>query len=667
MSATQLQSKPMSRRGFLKVAGAGCAVCAAAGLGGYGYDSRDLPPPLPESAALAAAASTAHPTPLLLLLGSGPQAAFGPFLGEILRAEGIPGFTSAAAAQLSPDLLRDRQVLLLGPGEISPAAARLLRDFVAGGGGLVAIEPPGELADLLGLQFGGGTITPGAVRTYVEHPFAAGIDSGALQIHVPLHQFSSNGAETIAVAAEGGAPAVTINRYGRGIALAWAFDLGRSIALARQGNPAWANQERDDLDGIRSADMFVGRVDPERMHIPYADELGRLLLNTLIAACPIPLPRLWYFPSATAATLVLTGDAHGSFTPAIDTTLAIVERHKAAMSVYYTPPPLDTVRRWVRRARWQIADLPVVGAAFSGGDGPPAPRDVARWRERGHEFGMHPYVEQGLESGYQRHWSDFVKLGYGPVAPTVRTHRILWRGWVDNPQVQARYGIGMNLDHYHVGSAVQRPDGSYVSGFLTGSGLPMRFVDAQGRLLRVYQQHTHLVDEQLMDVWADGRSANLSGDAAAAISEQLLADALARYPAALGVQCHLDNFTFGGERAANATRWMQGLLGAAAAAGVPLISAERWLHFSEQRAATTCDRVQWQPASDVLRFRLTNAASGDELWLMVPAQHAARSLRVVTINGAEQSLHYRQLGMARYAMVRVPAGEREILAQYATA
>ena len=32
-------------------------------------------------------------------------------------------------------------------------------------------------------------------------------------------------------------------------------------------------------------------------------------------------------------------------------------------------------------------------------------------------------------------------------------------------------------------------------GFMTGSGLPMRFTRADGQIIDVYQQETHLVDE----------------------------------------------------------------------------------------------------------------------------------------------------------------------------
>ena len=55
-------------------------------------------------------------------------------------------------------------------------------------------------------------------------------------------------------------PAVTLREVGAngGQAAAFTFDLARSIVLTRQGNPAWAGQERDGIAPLRSNDLFYG-------------------------------------------------------------------------------------------------------------------------------------------------------------------------------------------------------------------------------------------------------------------------------------------------------------------------------------------------------------------------------------------------------------------------
>ncbi len=43
-----------------------------------------------------------------------------------------------------------------------------------------------------------------------------------------------------------------------GQAAAFTYDLARSVVYTRQGNPAWAAQERDGFAPIRSDDLFYG-------------------------------------------------------------------------------------------------------------------------------------------------------------------------------------------------------------------------------------------------------------------------------------------------------------------------------------------------------------------------------------------------------------------------
>ena len=83
-------------------------------------------------------------------------------------------------------------------------------------------------------------------------------------------------------------PAVTLRSFGTngGQAVAFAYDLARSVVYTRQGNPAWAGQERDGAPGIRPDDMFFGGsqtdwVNTSKIAIPQADEQQRLLANVI--------------------------------------------------------------------------------------------------------------------------------------------------------------------------------------------------------------------------------------------------------------------------------------------------------------------------------------------------------------------------------------------------
>ena len=99
-----------------------------------------------------------------------------------------------------------------------------------------------------------------------------------------------------------------------GQAAAFTYDLARSIVYTRQGNPAWAGQERDGYAPMRSDDLFYPDwVNLDKAAIPQADEQQRLLANLIIQMNfdRKPLPRFWYFPDGFPAVVVMTGDDHG--------------------------------------------------------------------------------------------------------------------------------------------------------------------------------------------------------------------------------------------------------------------------------------------------------------------------------------------------------------------
>jgi hypothetical protein len=653
----------LTRRQFL-----GFALAAGSGAGlAYGLEAYQQGAPYPQASASVPDAALANTgAPLLLLVGSGASQDMSAYLAEILRAEGLIGFQTARLDTLSAAELSQFTTTLLPANVVRPEQAALIRQYVRQGGNLVAMLPDPSLADLFGVRVLGEGPTRGSLQLVAQAPATAGVDAGPLQFHGPSQRLALAGAQAMAHSAAG-EPLVTLHRYGRGQAALWAYNLPRSIALMRQGNPAWADQDRDDIEGVRAADMFVGWVDLERMQVPQADEQQRLLANLLhwLSEAGPPLPRLWYFPAAAPALLVATGDAHGSTVSFIDQVLERVERYGGTMSIYYTPPPAEPLGRLARKARRWAGDLPLVGPALQRDDPLPTPAHVGAWRARGHEFGLHPYVEAGLEQGYNNYWNQFLKHGYGPVPPTVRTHRILWHGWVENARVQARYGLRMNLDHYHVGSAVRKADGTWAAGYLNGSGLPMRFVGEDGRLLSVYQQHTHLVDEHLMNVFDSGHEQGLSGQAAAALSIAQISQCLRRYPAALGLQCHVDPFTLGGAKAEQVGHWFEQTLAYAAAQRLPIFSAERWLAFVEARAQARIDALRWQAQAGRLDLDLVlpDTAPGG-LELMLPLLHMQAPLAAIDQGGAPRRWREQQLGDRGYAAVELQAGRQQISAHY---
>lgn len=675
-----ISSRQLNRRRFLKLAGA-VGVVVAPMVIGYGL-IRDIQGELPtpgspyahidklKSGMLSGKISA----PILLLVNERSYNPFGLYLAEILRAEGLNCFQVADSSTLERIPLEQFDMVLLAEGTLNNSQSELLERYVAAGGGLVAMRPDAHLAALFGLEQVGGVITEGYLQVAAEHPVAQGITPEPVQIHGVADHYRLAGAQVVAwlsthTNARTNFPAVTMHHYGQGQTAMWAFDLARSVAYTRQGNPAWANHERDGLEYIRACDMFKDWIDLERLSIPQADEQQRLLANQLAALSQTrrPLPRLWYFPGATETMLIATGDSHGNPATAIEDVLSRVEQYGGRMSIYYTPPLAGGWRESARRAKRWTKDLLKGRITQFSSSSLPTSWQVAGWRARGHEFGLHPYVEEGLEAGWDLYWRNFTSRGYGPVSPTTRTHRILWTGWVETARLQAAYGVQMNLDYYLVGPIFQKEAGIWVYGHFTGSGLPMKFVDEQGRILNIYQQTTQLADEHLMKLHWESGWPKLSAEVAVEVSQILLEHSLKGGYSAVTGQFHVDSFTRPADDIfyKKAAYWLEGTLDYAASQNIPIWPAAEWLRFTEIRHDTIFEAVQWHPETGRLSFQVVApVASNVQLSVMVPLWHGEAKLVQVEVDGRQVAHRPRQVGGVSYGWVSVEADSRQVVASY---
>ncbi|MGL4651606.1 MAG: twin-arginine translocation signal domain-containing protein, partial [Caldilineaceae bacterium] len=470
-------------------------------------------------------------------------------------------------------------------------------------------------------------------------------------------------------------PAVTLRRLGAGSIGIWCFDPVASIVLTRQGNPAWAGAERDGRDGLRAQDLFVGWIDLSLIEAPQADLQMRFLSRMIheMLALRLPLPRMWYFPGGARSVLVATGDSHSNPAAAIDEVLSVAEKYGGAMSIYFSPPVQGNLRRFASRSQAALTDAAPALLPAALQDEQPTPAQVAAWRARGHEFGIHPYVDEGLEAGWARDWQAFTGRGYGPVPPTTRTHAILWSGWTETARVQAGLGIGMNLDFYHYGPVAQRDDGTWAQGYLTGSGIPMRFVDEQGQVLAIYQQLTNLVDEHLLQMpWGMG-GANVTIDEAIAQSRQLIDASVRDWPAAIGAQFHVDPFTFDADLRQRSLEWMEGTLAHCRQAAVPILSAETLLSYTELRNRARMTAFDWNEREGRLHCAVsfpagaaggTNSAGAATVALLLPERMDKRRLRAVEWDGVNVPFGQMALAGMVYGLVNVPAQNGNLGAVY---
>ncbi len=120
------------------------------------------------------------------------------------------------------------------------------------------------------------------------------------------------------------------------------------------------------------------------------------------------------------------------------------------------------------------------------------------WENKGCEIALHvntncaDWTPTTLPGFYSSQKADFFAK-FPSIAPlrTNRTHCIAWSDWATQPKVELANGIRLDTNYYFWPPAWvdDRP------GFMTGSGMPMRFADLDGTMIDVYQAATQMTDE----------------------------------------------------------------------------------------------------------------------------------------------------------------------------
>ena len=660
-----MNTQKITRRQFLKIMGT-AGLASIPPLLGYGwiathngeYPQIHSPYAPPDDEGLS------KTNPILLLVHEHSENPFGQYLQEILFAEGLNCFSIAFLSKIKPDALKQFDTVILAEGLVSSSQVDWLSQYVASGGNLIAMRPEPALDHLFGVASTSGSISDGYLQIESNRPEGQGIIPEPIQFHgsaalyklenaAPLAWLSKDDIETTTY------PAVTLNRFEQGQTSLWAFDLARSVAYTRQGNPNWANQERDGFREIRATDMFKDWLDMELIANPQADEQQRLLANLLNAFSQNgrPLPRFWYFPNKAESVFIATSDSHQNSGKSVNEYCGHVEKFNGQTSIYYLPPIFDDFRLAAQKGRWLAEDLSVMDQAYL-----PSPKQIANLRSKGHEFSVHPEVIHGLEEDWQAYWKAFTGLGYGPIPPTIRTHCILWSDWTETARFQASLGFGLNLDYYHIGPMFKDKTGDWAFGHFTGSGLPMKFIDEQGQILNIYQQVTQLADDHILDLhW--GGVAKLPPDEAVKTATRLIERSTGN--SAITANFHTDPFDVGGESAEKAAAFLDGTLAAAAERNVPIWTAERWLRFTETRHDSVFNQLEWKPSERKLIIRINcPQTTADRLSFMLPLHHNSGHLAAIEVDGNSIVFANRSVGGVEYGCTLIDPGIHEVIGYY---
>jgi fibronectin type 3 domain-containing protein len=551
------------------------------------------------------------PPPIAVITSSANR--YTSYLGEILRAEGF-SFATLDVSLMSPAVLGYYDAVVLGEMPLSASQVTMLSNWVTGGGNLIAMRPDKQLAGLLGLTDAGAMLANGYLLANAVTEAGAGIVNQTIQFHGTADRYALNGATGVATlyssaTAATANPAVTNRSVGAsgGQAAAFTYDLARSVILTRQGNPAWAGQDRDAVVPIRPNDLFFGAatgdvqpdwVDTSKIGIPQADEQQRLLANLIITMSRDrkPVPHFWYFPRDEKAAIVMSGDDH-----AFGGTAGRFDRYKALS------PSGCSVALWecVRSTSYIYPASPLTNAQAAG------------YVADGFEVSVHVTVTGGLSCGnwtpssleqaYAQQLASFAaKYTSVPAPITHRAHCVSWSDWATQPKTELAHGIRLDTNYYHY------PDTWIGSkpGFMTGSGMAMRFADTDGTAIDEYQAHTEMTDE--------------SGQAYPATVDALLNKAL-------GPEGYYGFFVANIHTDQAASTESDAVVSSALARSVPVISAKQLLDWVDGRNASQFRSFSW--SGNILGFSVATASGATGLQVMLPAQSAVGSLTSVTRGG----------------------------------
>ncbi|HTU62963.1 MAG TPA: hypothetical protein VMF89_31095, partial [Polyangiales bacterium] len=249
---------------------------------------------------------------------------------------------------------------------------------------------------------------------------------------------------------------------GAGQCIRWLGDLSRAIRSLRQGDPARAiaPQER----AFKPNELFTEPIDD----VPSADRLGFALARQLTAAVGMDL-LVAPLPAADEGLVIYTADQ--DFVPGAGE----LARSESAQGVGMT----------LTLTAADIGGQPDI--VYPEASEPVLPRSqVEQLAARGHSVGIHPnlvgvsteHYAQVIEAHVQR-----FRERYAVAPRIVRNHHLIWQGYATMAETLAGAGLQLDLDYV-----------SIPAGFMTGSGLPMRFVDSAGSVIPIYQQATQLDD-----------------------------------------------------------------------------------------------------------------------------------------------------------------------------
>jgi hypothetical protein len=549
------------------------------------------------------------------------------YYSEILKTEGFNYFDVKDITTISPSVLASYSTVLVADMPVSQSQVDMFSAWVSSGGNLITMRPDKKFASLLGLNDVGQTSTNQYLRTNVASPAGMGIVDTTIQYKGTADLYSVSDANVAATLYSDNTtatvyPAATTHSVGAGTAMAFTYDLAKSVIGLHQGNQAWSGEDRNGDVTIRSNDLFYGPaagdvqpdwLDSTKIGIPQADEQQRLLANMITEGMKksMPAPRFWYLPDTQKAALVLAGDDH--------------DNHNNTGTE-------QAINNWLNDSvtDCSIIDWQCVRAShYLYPSGAFTPSRAYQYESYGFEIGDHPSNNDTC--------TNFLTLGevttkYAselltwqtqypnlPLQKTVRFHCYLWNSWDWMPQADL-----LNNIHYDLNSVAYPASwiGTH-SPIVTGSGMNMRLTDANGALLDVHQGVTNF----------DNTAASATSIAAA-------------FDNALGSDGYYG--IFGSHYDMNDT-YDQTLYSVAKSRNIPIISSQQALDWlSGRESSNFSDLTSSAPGEE--SFTISAAEGAHGLQAMIPISDAGGTLTSINLDTRPVSFQTSVIKGVQYAL-----------------
>lgn len=561
----------------------------------------------------------------VLVRSQQPENKYGPYTAQMLRSDGISSFA-----------LVDMDGQNAGPNGTAGAPALIiltrcrlrakeqdrLLSYVRHGGSLIVFRPSYRLCEALGLTARFTVTKKAYLLPDPDHPATTAFPREPIQCHWATEHWGlgslPGGAEVIAhdyadVRTPTGYPAAIRFALGKGQIALLFYDPPATVARLRFGDPDLASIPTMGFRyDPRPADLFLGHLDLSRGHLPQADLHCNLLSNLAVTMSPTPIPRLWYYPLPQQRSVMpMKSDDDWSTPEQFDALLAALEQRDGHCSFYLVR---DT----------KLTD-----------------NEVKRRRAAGHAFGFHPNPRsQADEDPYFTmeetlcEDAEGFRRRYGFAGRTTEIHSGFWKGYMDLVPAFERVGLEMVVAYTSLRAAFGK--------HMTGSCRPMPFIDETGRIYRVYQQSTVLYDDaSVEDILTNGVDSELARAA------RLLDDAMNVTYSPIGLQSHPVSF------ATYSSRYIAGCMDLAKERGVPIISMDEWLEFTQRRDGAQIDLCSANDAG--LECDLKVGDCGGELTAAIPVPDGQRATSA-TVSGRRMEPETISIMGLRYALAPVAAG-----------